>query len=192
MLKYSCRESKIVDPSAPLQIDAIDVVWVEDEGQPEFLGEYSNTPGPGAIDREALGERRDHEFRYFNPMNYEPDYPQNAMLDYRRYEAFCLGEWSMQGCVAKALVSYPLGAGVRRMEVLGSAGIYGIESDSDEAYKLETTIEQLQDLKAHVQVFHVPWSIREETVLIAAIAELGDLRKQANEKAQRTANEQTQ
>lgn len=40
-----------------------------------WLGEYSNTPGPCAIDRQARGDRDRHESRYWNPGNHAPHNP---------------------------------------------------------------------------------------------------------------------
>jgi hypothetical protein len=165
MEKFSYRDSGQFDANAPLKIDQVEVLWVEDDSQPDFLGTYSNEPEEGAIDREALGERRAHEFRYFNPANYDPNHPEYALADYRRYQSFCDGEWTLQGCVARAVVSYPIGGGVRRMEVFSSGGLYGIESDSSVLYTLEVSIEQLEDLKRHVQIFGIPWSNDAETLL---------------------------
>jgi len=175
--------SEVLIPDGPLRIEEIHVVWADDGGiLPDFLGEFSNEPKPGAIDREALGERRIHEFRYFNPGN-----PEYAMDDYRRYEAFNDGLWSLEGCIARAIVSYPIGERIRRLQIFDSSGVWGIESDSSEDYKLEIEIEQLDELKHHVQVFNVPWSAREETIISKTTLRLEEIRSRKNaEKGQQT------
>jgi hypothetical protein len=176
MVKYTFRDSK-VDPSGPLRIDKIQVLWIDDDmTTPDFLGEYTDDPGPGAewIDRFKLGDGDgSFECRYFVPSD-----PENGMEDYRRYEAFNRGEWHMEGCVAHVIVSYPIGGSNRRLEKLSSGGLWGIESDSGESYKLETELEQLADLKKHVEVFNVPWSNREETFVAEKTTRLENLRRE--------------
>ncbi len=175
--------SEVLDPDGPLRIEEIHVVWADDGGiLPDYLGEFSNEPKPDAIDREALGERSQHEYRYFHPAN-----PTFAMDDYRRYENFNNGHWSLEGCLARAVVSYPIGAGIRRLQIFDSSGVWGIESDSGDDYKLEIEIEQLEDLKTHVQVFNVPWSAREETIVNQAALRLAEVRSRKNaSKSQQT------
>ena len=164
-----------------MRIEEIHVVWADDGGMlPDFLGEFSNEPKPGAIDREALGERKRHEYRYFNPANFDSKYPEYAMQDYRRYEDFNNGHWSLEGCFARAVVSYPIGGSIRRLQTFDSSGVWGIESDSGDEYKLEIEIEQLDDSKIHVQVFNVPWSAREETIISQAAFRLAEIRSRKN------------
>lgn len=178
MVKYKFRDSKF-EPDGPLRIEEVHVMWFDDDGMsPDFLGEYTDDPAPGAewIDRKKLGDAEGrHECRYFVPSD-----PENGMEDYRRYEAFSRGEWHLEGCVAHVIVSYPIGQGSRRLEKLSSGGIWGIESDSGDLYKLETEIQQLEDLKKHVEVFGVAWSDREEAVVTETTNRLEDLRSKAN------------
>lgn len=174
MEKYLYREVKPFKANDPLKIDSICVLWIADDSQPDFLGEFSNEPKEGAIDREKLGEHSPHEYRYFNPANFDPAYPEDAMQDYRRYEAFCRGEWSLEGCMARAVVSYPIGNGSRRLDHLSSGGIWGIESDSEETYRLETEIEQLSDLKRHLEVFQIPWTDKEEASIQQRVSQLAE------------------
>jgi hypothetical protein len=177
MARYTCRDSTI-DPEGPLRIEEIHVQWIDDDGAtPDFLGEYTDDPGPGVavIDRFKLGVHGRHECRYFVPAD-----PENGMEDYRRYEAFNNGVWCMEGCVTHVIVSYSIGSGSRRLEKLSSSGLWGIESDSGEIYKLETELEQLDDLKNHVKIFGVSWTNREEAIVTAATNRLENLRSKAN------------
>lgn len=79
--------------------------------------------------------------------------------DKDRLEAYNRDEWYMMGIVAEAEVSYPMDAqGNRRIERFSSGGLWGIDSDSDEKYIKEVEEEQLDDLKAHLEVFNVDTS----------------------------------
>lgn len=149
------------DPSGPLRIDDITVLWVDDDDPKlaqDTLGTYSDAPGPHAIDRATLPGYSEHELQYWHPAIPDPEHPENALQDYARHEALGRGEWGYQGCVARAVVSYPVNSGNRRMEYLSSGGLFGIESDSSPLYRMEVEIEQIEDLKEHVQKFSIPWS----------------------------------
>lgn len=64
--------------------------------------------------------------------------------------------WAMYGCMAEAVVSYPISKqGDRRLETLTSGGLWGIESDSQESYKIEVAKEQLEELKDHLKRFNI-------------------------------------
>lgn len=105
-----------------------------------WIGEFSDTPGEGAIDHHATGiwlERSYRGPRYFNPANYSYDYYLNtekrsksearslaneqAKQDYKRLVGFYQGDWSMVGVVVTVY---------RDGVELGSASIWGIETDS--------------------------------------------------------------
>lgn len=95
------------------------------------LGEYSNTPGPSAIDRQERGHMLRGEYRYFNPAmsGEESGNPDSPEQDYQRMEDYERCEWCMQFCRAKAKVS------IRGVEQkLTSGGLGGVESDSEEEY----------------------------------------------------------
>jgi len=63
--------------------------------------------------------------------------------------------WEMLGCIAKAVVSYDIGQGSRRLETLTSGGLWGIESDSGKDYFSEVESEQLADLADHLRHFGI-------------------------------------
>lgn len=64
--------------------------------------------------------------------------------------------WVMYGCLAEAVVSYPISKqGDRRLETLTSGGLWGIESDSDDSYKTEVAKDQIEDLKSHLKQFNI-------------------------------------
>ena len=73
-----------------------------------------------------------------------------AWANQRRLKDFYAGKWHMQGCVARVTVSYPQGNS-RRFEHFTSGGLWGIESDSDEEYRVEIEMDQLGDLKRHLE-----------------------------------------
>lgn len=85
----------------------------------------------------------------------EPDYEYLAQ-DKARLDAFHTGEWHMEGCQAVAVVSYPIDSrGNRRLQEFCSGGLYGIESDSDAAYRREVERDELADLAAHLAAFGI-------------------------------------
>ena len=147
------------EPDAGLRIDEVVVLWVDDPSsgaEEDRLGCYSNQPKPGCIDRSNRPEFARSEFRYWIPANAGP--PEDVEQDYLRHEAYCAGRWHYEGCVARAVVSYPIGNGSRRLEYLSSGGLYGIESDSSPLYVSEVELEQLADLREHLKHFGIDWN----------------------------------
>ena len=143
-----------------IQIDDLVVLWVDDEMDhtKQILGEYSDTPGPGCIDRSLRPGFEASQLRYWNPMFLDQP-TEDIEADFRRCEAYCAGKWHYEGCIVRAVVSYAVDAeGHRRVEHLSSAGIFGIESDSPEVYRLELVAIQLGELKEHLAHFGVEWN----------------------------------
>lgn len=76
--------------------------------------------------------------------------------DNNRLEKFYSGEICMLGIQVKAEVSYSLDKqGNRRIEHFTSGGLWGIESDSDEEYLKDIQVEQVDDLRGHLEQFNV-------------------------------------
>ena len=65
-----------------------------------------------------------------------------AKQDADRYKAWCNSEWFYMGVYAQAKVCI---GGV--VQTIRSGGVYGIEDDSDEAYKQEMEQEELSELR---------------------------------------------
>lgn len=96
-----------------------------------WIGEFSDTPEKGAIDHHATDnwlERSYRGERYFNPAT------ENGELDYKRMLAYAHGEWTMIGIIVKVF---------REGIELGSASLWGIESDSGADYFNELVTEEL-------------------------------------------------
>lgn len=116
----------------------------------ENLGAYSNTPGknstPGknCIDREARGDKRNNEYRYFNVAlsAEETGNPNSVEQDYQRAEAFNRGDWCYMAMRAMAEISV---GGV--LQNIRSGGLWGMESDADKEYFQKAGAEQLAELK---------------------------------------------
>lgn len=171
--------SSIAEVKASLQIESVELMWVDDDDSKaaEVLGQYSNEPKTVHVDRSQHPGYSEHEFRYWNPVT--TDNPDDVMQDYRRHESLCRGEWCYQGCVARAVVSYQTKEGARRLEYFSSGGASGVESDSSPLLLMEIEVSELMDLKAHLTVFGIPWTMTQENILQAAIARLQDTKKQA-------------
>jgi hypothetical protein len=148
------------------------VKWETDsDADLSMLGEYSNKPGEGTVNREALGHMLHGEYRYWNPSNHaeykKEDWShvsgkekrdvikkhgslKNAVIhyrmeDYKRHEAYNRGEWQMEGCV----VTVTLG------QLTGKSSLWGIESDCGDEYRSEVVadviIEALNNLEDKVK-----------------------------------------
>ena len=137
----------------------IEKIWIkifadEISDMSDYLGKYNENPeGEGVIDRKENNDQGRNEFRYFHPA-----IPEHGDEDYARMEMYNRGEICLLGVEAKAEVSYPIGTiGQRRLEVLSSGGLYGVESDCSE-YLEEVKSEQLNDLKEHLKQFNVDLS----------------------------------
>ena len=115
---------KLVSVTRVIEVDADDDISI--------LGEYSDTPGPGAIDREARGDMREREYRYFNTAYYDPEHPEYALADYQRAEAFNAGEWNYEVRGYSATLEI---AG-RSATVIASS-YFGVESDADDEVQAE-------------------------------------------------------
>src|SRR3954466_7310890 len=91
--------------NAPLGIDEIKIVWqVDTSPDSSDLGTYSNEPAEHSIDRQARGDQKRNEYRYFNLGSGDAEYLE---LDYKRMEALNRGEWWYMFCKCEAVVSYP-------------------------------------------------------------------------------------
>lgn len=110
------------------------------------------------------GERGDMEhgqYRYFNPSdNYkgEPaeDIRKYVRQDYERIESLNRGDWCFLGISAEAEIGigdfaqYPKKYNCT-VQHIHSAGLWGIESDSDDSYLEEIESEQLSELKSELK-----------------------------------------
>jgi hypothetical protein len=109
-----------------------------------YLGEYSRTAGPNAIDRQERGDMAHGELRYFNAAmsGEETGNPESPEQDYQRCEDYNRQGWCMLGitAVAKVVVN-----GV--IQTVTSGGLWGIESDGGEEYFREVADEELAELR---------------------------------------------
>ena len=79
-------------------------------------------------------------------------------------------DWVNYGCMAEAVVSYPISKqGDRRLETLTSGGLWGIESDSDDSYKTEIAKEQIEELKDHLKRFNIRINNKVERLMAEAV-----------------------
>lgn len=149
------------------RIKSIKVVAVDDfDSDLSWLGKFTDRWETGAIDRKQFGDWEPHEMQYFVPGNRWPHNPKNwervsdeekaeviaeyrtlkradwcyALEDMRRLENF--GKtWVTIGIRAEARIIV-LGTSMP----VGTAGLWGIESDSDEDYKNQIAAEELCEL----------------------------------------------
>lgn len=72
-----------------------------------------------------------------------------AMADYARHEAYNRSEWECIGIYATAEITTPSGT----RQTIRSAGLWGIETDSEPSYFLEVAKEELDALRAELESF---------------------------------------
>ena len=119
---------------------------VDDSPDTSWIGEYSSEPGPDdrTIDREERGDAERNEYRYFIAAmsGEETGNPKSVEEDYRRMEQLNRGDWCFFGISAEAEIVVN---GV--IQTIRSGGLWGIESDSGDAYFREVGNEQLSELR---------------------------------------------
>ena len=139
-----------------IRIEKVTIKHMPDENPDlSYLGEYSDKPSEIHIDRQERGDMGRNEMRYFNLGCGDADYIEQ---DYKRAEAYNRGDWLCIGIRAEAEVSYDAGNGSRRLEKFTSGGLWGVESDSGKGYIAEIESAEIQDLKAHLEVFGIEWN----------------------------------
>jgi hypothetical protein len=108
----------------------------------DYLGRYSAKPlCSWAIDRAARGDGQPNEYRYFNPTlsGEQTGNPESPEEDYKRAEAYERGEWHYVAVIAVAQVQ-TTHHGV--IQTIKSGGLYGLESDCEEATFVEVGDEE--------------------------------------------------
>jgi hypothetical protein len=97
---------------------------------------------------EYHGDRERNELRYFNPchQNYteleHSEIVKYCLQDYARMQSLNRGDWCFIGVRAEAAIVVD---GV--VQNISSGGLWGVESDSDQAYFTEIESEQLSELR---------------------------------------------
>ena len=134
------------------RIDKVIIKRLADEtGEADYLGKYSNEPGPEAntVDRRARGDWKPGEYCYFIAANSpeETGNPESVEQDYTRMEAGMNGEWSLIGIVAEAEVVLT----GTTCQKLTSGGLWGVESDAGEPYLAGIEGEQLEELRGELE-----------------------------------------
>lgn len=129
-------------------IDSVTLKAVTDTDPPlDHLGRYQDEPGPDdrTIDREARGDRRPGELRYF--ISETAEY---ADENYERMEEYASGGVASYGIRAVANVS--VAGTVQRVE---SPGLWGVPSDADQSHATGVASEQLHVLREVLDAFGV-------------------------------------
>lgn len=84
---------------------------------------------------------------------------QYCKSDFDRMEAYNRGDWYAIGIIAEAIIELPCN-GYKKMQVISSGGLWGIDSDSGSKYIEEIENEQLSELKEYcmqVNVYTKNW-----------------------------------
>lgn len=89
-----------------------------------------------------------------------------ASQDAGRLSKFRSDEWWFEGCHAVAEVLYESSPGCFRQDELRSAGLWGIESDSDTEYLRSVETDELADLCSHLERFGIHASVDELSALV--------------------------
>jgi hypothetical protein len=111
----------------------------QDDTDPDtsWIGEYSNSPGDNAIDRQERGDTGRNEFRYCNiTMSAEETGNSDSVeQDYQRMEAIARGDVWFIGIAAEVTLNIPSGrAGESILQKIKSPGVWGIKSDNNDDY----------------------------------------------------------
>lgn len=130
-----------------LRIESISLIReVDVSPDTSWIGEYASQPGPDdrTIDREERGDCERGQYRYFIAANGpdETGNPKSVEEDYRRMELLNRGDWCFFGISAEAKV---IVNGV--FQTIRSGGLWGIESDSGDAYFRTVAAEELSNLR---------------------------------------------
>lgn len=141
---------------------------VDTDADTSLLGKYTSTPSEWAICRygEHQGEfvrdlsgddslpgcSREHRFFLPNVENYagvdESELRKYCLQDFERMESLERGGWCYLGIIAKAEIWNPR---TKVTQTIRSGGLWGIESDSDEAYLKSVGDEQLDELAMELE-----------------------------------------
>ena len=113
-----------------------------------YLGEFSSNPCKLAIETN-LGS---NYYPYFNPTN--ATNKKEANQDFDRIMSYENGNWCMVSIIAEAEIHIQHN-GYSRIHHITSAGLYGIESDSDNSYFIDIAKQELADLKENLITFNV-------------------------------------
>jgi hypothetical protein len=157
-----------------IKVESVKIRWEIDENPDlSWIGEYTDTASDYAIiavgehEGKFVNELRDddrpvrgRDYRYFvayagGETPGSPYYMKYAKQDYERMSSLTRGDWIMMGCFAEAEVSRPISGDSRRLQTFRSAGLWGIESDSDEKYRSDVEATELADLSEHLGAFGI-------------------------------------
>jgi hypothetical protein len=118
---------------------------VDNEPDLSWIGEYTDKPKSAHfIDRKERGDGGRGELPYFENTMGEPGYLEQ---DYKRMEDYNRGNWCMTGIQAVSTIATRTAPHQDwTLQHIGSGGLYGIESDADEAYVTSIAKDQLSDL----------------------------------------------
>lgn len=113
----------------------------------DWIGTFDNeAKHPFAIDREQRGDMERGQYRYFNPQEGACETKEQAEQNYRRIMEFERGDWHMLGISAQAEIATSENGATWTINTIRSGGLWGVESDSDEATLNEIGSEQLEEL----------------------------------------------
>jgi hypothetical protein len=83
--------------------------------------------------------------------NPERSYDEQMEAARERMAAFERGDWGYIGVRARAALAIPIGQGCSRLMTVESAGLWGIESDSDSEYLASVFADEQEQLKDELQ-----------------------------------------
>lgn len=126
---------------------------LDDSPDLSFIGEFSDTPGKGAIDHRARSGEGNRTFQYFNPAN-----PEYAEQEYKRMMEFERCEVGHIGIKAEATIWLDAGGDAKKMQIISSGGLWGIESDSEPSYFKEIEADQIEELRGYLEQLNVDMS----------------------------------
>lgn len=132
------------------KINKITIKYLPDyDADLSYLGTFDNEQkSEYAINHEPDNSR---VFNWFNPQETTGDTPRNlrkyAKQNYERIMQYERGNWSMYGIKAEAKIATDAGYESWLLNEITSGGLWGLESDMDDASFKQVEDEQLDELK---------------------------------------------
>ncbi|MGG3471647.1 hypothetical protein ABES02_29790 [Neobacillus pocheonensis] len=100
-----------------------------------------------------------HEYDEHADVSYLEDSAVEYPEDLNRLASFERGEWHCIGIRAVATIYIPCGGGSFKVQKIETAGLWGIESDSEQTYFNEVEANEKEELLEYLEILNVDISL---------------------------------